>query len=147
MPFNPKANGIMNPLSLTVLVVFLVAGPVVIQQTAVASDNDWPMWRSDSQRSAATTNELPETLEPLWSKKLSRRTQAWDDPLNLDLMTYDRVFEPIVINGRVLVGFNDQNKLVAFDADTGEVRWDGVRRSTGETASCGLGRPSVLLQR
>ncbi len=90
---------------------------------ANAAADDWPMWRFDATRSAASPNKLPEQLNLIWKKSFRPRQQAWDDPLNLDLMTYDRQFEPIVIDGRLLVGFNDQNKLVAFDTDTGDELW------------------------
>lgn len=85
--------------------------------------DDWPMWRYDAQRSAASPNELAEELELLWTKQLGPRSQAWDDPLNLDLMTYDRLFEPIVVDGRLIVGFNDRDKVVAFDTETGDELW------------------------
>lgn len=81
------------------------------------------MWRFDSARSAASPNDLPEQFNLIWKKSFTPRQQAWDDPLNLDLMPYDRQFEPIVMDGRLLMGFNDQNKLVAFNADTGEELW------------------------
>ncbi len=85
---------------------------------------DWPMWRYDAQRTAAASkNRLPETLQPAWSRDFGARQQAWDDPLNNDLMSYDRVFEPIVLDGRLIVGFNDQCKVMALDADSGEAVW------------------------
>lgn len=85
--------------------------------------DDWPMWRFDANRSAASTNSLPDHFNLLWKRKFAARQQAWDDPLNLDLMSYDRQFEPIVLDGRLLMGFNDQNKLVAFDANNGSELW------------------------
>ena len=88
-----------------------------------AGADDWPMWRFDATRSAASTNALPDQFNLIWKRKFTPRQQAWDDPLNLDLMPYDRQFEPIVMDGRLLMGFNDQNKLVAFDADTGAEIW------------------------
>lgn len=81
------------------------------------------MWRFDAGRSASSPNSLPTELGLLWQREFSPRTQAWDDPLNLDLMTYDRSFEPIVKDGRMFLGFNDQNKLVAIDTGTGETLW------------------------
>ncbi len=87
-----------------------------------ASD-DWPMWRHDAQRSGATQNSLPDSLTLLWQHQFAPRVQAWDDPLNLDLMPYDRTFEPIVLDGRMFVGFNDRDKLTAFDARTGQELW------------------------
>lgn len=84
---------------------------------------DWPMWRGDAKRSAAVDNHLPSEFKLQWSRHFTAREQAWDDPLNLDLMTYDRVFEPIVHDGILCIGFNDQDKLVALDAATGATRW------------------------
>ena len=88
-----------------------------------AGGDDWPMWRYDAQRSAASPSSVPAELHVLWTKELGPRTQAWDDPLNLDLMTYDRLLEPIVMDGRLFVGFNDRDKLVAMDSATGKELW------------------------
>ncbi len=93
---------------------------------SVSGSEDWPMWRSDAQRSAASTNKVADSLQPLWQREFSQRQPAWDDPLNLDLMTYDRIFEPIVLDGRMFVGFNDRDKLVALDANTGRELWSFV---------------------
>ncbi|MDX1925348.1 MAG: PQQ-binding-like beta-propeller repeat protein [Pirellulaceae bacterium] len=87
------------------------------------ANDDWPMWRYDAGRSAASPNKVPETLSLLWRVGYGQRQPAWDDPLNLDLMTYDRTFEPIVLDGRVFLGFNDRDKLLALDANTGKELW------------------------
>ncbi len=88
-----------------------------------ATAADWPMWRCDAGRTAASTEQLPADLQLQWTRQFTPRVQAWDDPLNLDLMTYDRVFEPIVMDGRMFVGFNDRDKLSAFDVETGNEVW------------------------
>lgn len=93
---------------------------------AASASDDWPMWRSDAQRTAATGNTVADSLSPLWQREFTPRVPAWDDPLNLDLMTYDRIFEPIVVDGRMFVGFNDQDKLQALDAETGRELWSFV---------------------
>ena len=85
--------------------------------------DNWPMWRYDATRSAASTNTLVDAPQLSWSIDLTPRKQAWDDPLNLDLMTYDRVFEPIVMDGRLFIGFNDTDKLSAFDTNSGQELW------------------------
>ncbi len=85
--------------------------------------DNWPMWRYDAGRSAASPNNVPDELKLLWRADYGQRQQAWDDPLNLDLMTYDRTFEPIVVDGRMFFGFNDQDKLLALDARTGKELW------------------------
>lgn len=84
---------------------------------------DWPMWRCDAARSAVSSEQLPAELKLVWSREFTPRKQAWDDALNLDLMTYDRVFEPVVMGGRLFLSFNDRDKLAAYDVETGRELW------------------------
>lgn len=86
---------------------------------------DWPMWRFDSGRTASGTEELPppQELSPLWERTFSPREMVWDDPLNHDLMPFDRVFEPIVHRGVMVLGFNDRDKVAGYDASTGRLLW------------------------
>ncbi|MDA0285477.1 MAG: PQQ-binding-like beta-propeller repeat protein, partial [Planctomycetota bacterium] len=100
----------------------IFAGVVLYFGMSVRAD-DWPMWRCNAQRTAASSEQLPADLQLLWSRDYGVRQQAWDDPLNNDLMTYDRIFEPIVMDGRMFIGFNDQDKLTALDAQTGAELW------------------------
>lgn len=111
---------------LTFLLPSVVLNVSLLLFAAVGAEpvnEDWPMWRYDAGRSAASPNALPDELSLLWQRDYGRRLPAWDDPLNLDLMTYDRTFEPIVVDGRLFIGFNDRDKLLALDADTGKVLW------------------------
>lgn len=101
----------------------LLCGAMLTFWNSPAVAADWPMWRFDASRSAASSTELPERMVPVWTRVLSARRQVWDDALNLDLMTYDRVFEPIVLDGRMFVGFNDTDQVVAYDAATGRKLW------------------------
>ena len=96
---------------------------IAVQGVDPVKAQDWPMWRYDSQRTAASENQLPNRFDLLWRKSLQPRRQAWDDPLNLDLMTYDRLFEPIVMGDRIFLSFNDRDKIAAFDTATGEESW------------------------
>lgn len=91
--------------------------------TQTRAGENWPMWRGNAARSAAMANSLPDDFDLCWSRHFGTRKQVWDDPLNLDLMTYDQNFEPIVIDGLLCLGFNDQDKLLALDAATGEEKW------------------------
>ncbi|HCN76817.1 MAG TPA: hypothetical protein DIT13_06435, partial [Verrucomicrobiales bacterium] len=84
---------------------------------------DWPQWRFDAGRSAASEERLPEKLTAVWERGYGAREQVWDDPLNHDLMSYDRVFEPVVLGNRMFLGFNDHDKVVALDLDTGAEVW------------------------
>lgn len=99
----------------------VISGLLSLKSTPAGQD--WPMWRGNAARTAAVSNELPAELTTQWLHRYPAREQAWDDPLNLDLMTYDRVFEPIVYGGLVCLGFNDKDKLVAIDIKSGRLRW------------------------
>jgi outer membrane protein assembly factor BamB len=101
----------------------LISAGIVLWSSFATHADDWPMWRGDAQRTASSNETLPAGLRLLWRRDYGPRQQVWDDPLNHDLMTYDRIFEPIVMDGRLFVGFNDQDKLTALDAQTGEELW------------------------
>jgi outer membrane protein assembly factor BamB len=101
--------------------LFLLTFWAVCQQAAWAAD--WPQWRYDAYRSAASPEELPSDLRLEWTRVYSERTQAWDDPLNHDLMSFDKVFEPIVLGDKMFIGFNDRDKVVALDIHTGREAW------------------------
>jgi len=58
-----------------------------------------------------------------WTQNLGKRDQVWDDLLNNDLMTYDKILEPVVYGKRMFVGFNDSDKLVALDTEHGNTLW------------------------
>lgn len=91
--------------------------------TAGAQFHDWPMWRFDYNRSAATPEQLSDNLYPQWQVKYSPRIPVWDDPLNRDLMKFDRIFEPVVADNKIFLGFNDQDKVIALDINTGKELW------------------------
>lgn len=94
-----------------------------VASTCGIASEDWPQWRYDTHRSNASNNSLPSEYSLLWEKRFTPRVQAWDDPLNLDLMTFDKQFEPIVLEGKIYIAFNDESKLMAFDVQTGKTLW------------------------
>jgi outer membrane protein assembly factor BamB len=104
-------------------VIFLFCLLAVAIPGVAAGDSDWPMWRYDAARSASSPSELPKTIQLLWMNQYPARIQVWDDPLNQDLMPYDRVFEPVVSGKTLLLGFNDSDKLAALDTETGNEKW------------------------
>lgn len=101
----------------------LLAGIFSLLLATPCAAADWPMWRHDAGRTAASGEELPSTLHLEWERRYPPRQQAWDDPLNNDLMTYDKVFEPVVLGDRIFIGFNDSDKVVALDLFTGRELW------------------------
>lgn len=107
--------------SVGILVAVAIGAGLVIGVDRASAD--WPMWRYDAGRSAASTESIPTDLTLHWTRHGSQRVQAWDDPLNLDLMDYDRLFEPIVLDGKMFVGYSDRDKVAAFDVQTGRELW------------------------
>ena len=95
----------------------------VVFSPAAAQGADWPQWRCDAGRTAASEASLPAELSLEWVRQYSERVPVWEDPLNRDLMRYDTVFEPVVAGGRMLLGFNDSDKVVALDTRTGRELW------------------------
>lgn len=102
---------------------FLITALLLLLPCSVRAEDDWPMWRYDAGHTAASVNELPDQLSLQWSHDFGAREQVWDDPLNHDLMPYDRIFEPVVKDGRLFVGFNDADKVVAMNLHTGAELW------------------------
>ncbi|XZE20443.1 PQQ-binding-like beta-propeller repeat protein [Pirellulaceae bacterium SH449] len=102
--------------------ILLQAALLATASYSVATE-DWPQWRFDAQRTSASANSLPPELSMLWENRYTPRVQAWDDPLNQDLMTFDKQFEPIAMDGKLFVPFNDECKLVALNLKTGEPVW------------------------
>ncbi|TFG40525.1 MAG: hypothetical protein E4H43_05565, partial [Bacteroidia bacterium] len=94
-----------------------------ISSGAFSQHYDWPMWRYDHNRSASTPEQLADELHLQWQVNYSPRIPVWDDPLNQNLMQFDRIFEPIVAGNKIFLGFNDQDKIVALDLETGEELW------------------------
>ncbi len=104
----------------SILVIFFL---FLIFNSATGQSFDWPMWRYDYNRSASTPEQLSEQLYLQWQVKYSPRNPVWDDPLNQNLMQFDRLFEPIVADNKIFIGFNDQDKVVALDIDSGNEIW------------------------
>ncbi|MEE4285489.1 MAG: PQQ-binding-like beta-propeller repeat protein, partial [Mariniphaga sp.] len=96
---------------------------LLITGFSVCGSTDWPMWRYDYNRSGNTPEQLPEELYLQWQVNYSPREPVWDDPLNRDLMKFDQTFEPVVAGNKLFIGFNDQDKVVALDVDTGTELW------------------------
>lgn len=114
---DPSMTSLLTRCALITAVVLTSANPFDVNA------GDWPMWRYDAGRTAASPETLPDNLQLLWTREGTPRVQAWDDPLNLDLMSYDRLYEPIVMDGLMFVGRSDADKLSAIDVNTGKEVW------------------------
>ena len=81
------------------------------------------MWRYDANRSAATPHKLSDKLHLLWVRDYPQLTQAWENPLNRDLMQFDKVYEPVVQGKTMFVGSSASDRMVALDTETGKEKW------------------------
>ncbi len=102
------------------LTVFLFA---ILSSAGFSQYYDWPVWRYDYNRSASTPEQLADSLHLQWQIRFSPRIPVWDDPLNQNLMQFDRIFEPIVAGNKIFIGFNDQDKVVALEINSGKELW------------------------
>ncbi len=86
----------------------------------IAAGSDWPQWRYDAQRSAASPEDLPAKLAISWQRELPKLTPAWPDQPK---MPFDAVYEPIVVGQQLIVGSSHAGSVTSYDTASGDVRW------------------------
>ncbi|NQT51057.1 PQQ-binding-like beta-propeller repeat protein, partial [bacterium] len=88
--------------------------------TAGALGADWPMWRHDANRSAASPAALPAQLHLQWSRELAPPRPAFpNDPRQC----FDGSVEPVVMGKTVFVPSMVSDSVTALDTESGAVRW------------------------
>ncbi len=111
-------------VSCFVILLFLAGiGWLVFHLMASFRSHDWPMWRYDANRSAESPQRLPRKLYLQWVREYPALEQAWENPLNQDLMQFDKVYEPVVQGKTLFMGSSASDRLVALDTETGEEKW------------------------
>lgn len=88
-------------------------------QSSLCSSEDWPTWRFDNHRGAATSEQLPEQLHLQWSRKLPTLSPAWTD----ERLQFDASYEPIVANGKMFLASPSNHTMSAFDLLSGRREW------------------------
>lgn len=86
--------------------------------TTLTAD-DWPMWRYDAGRTAATPMPMEDQLHVLWSRQLPAARPAFEQ----SRLQFDRHDEPVVLGKRLFVGSSQSDHLTAYDTDTGQQLW------------------------
>ena len=84
---------------------------------------DWPAWRYDAGRTAASPHGLPIDLQLMWMAEYPAPHRAWMEPLNQQRMPFDQCYEPIVVGKTLFFGSSREDCLVALDTDSGQERW------------------------
>jgi len=86
----------------------------------VSAADDWPMWRYDAGRTAASPHSLPENLQLLWTWTLPEPKPAYPNEIQLG---FDVSYEPVVANHTMFVPSMVTDSVTALDTGTGEERW------------------------
>ena len=81
--------------------------------------SDWPMWRRDSGRTAASPGKLAADLSLRWVRHLPPLQPAYHS----ERLQFDAGYEPVVSGGLVIVGSSRDDSVTAFDELTGTERW------------------------
>jgi hypothetical protein len=85
-----------------------------------AAGADWPMWRCDDHRSAASPEDLPAQLHLQWARELPPVVPAWPNEPRLQ---FDTCYEPVVMGKTLFVGSPNDGSVTALDTETGQERW------------------------
>jgi len=98
------------------LALFLVTGLM----TAPVLSGDWPQFRCDAGRTAASPQDLPDNLQLRWTRRLPAPRPAFPHELRL---AYDASYEPVVLGGTMFVPSMVTDSVTALDTETGGQRW------------------------
>ena len=115
-------------------------GPAFGAAEGAADAADWPCYRHDAERSAATKSPLPEKLKELWRTPVTKPAdgplaEAWKARLGSCLTA------PVIAGGMAFVVAADAGQVIALDAATGKPAWKasvGGRVDTPPTIYKGL---------
>ena len=100
--------------------IVIIVALLAVSVSAAVYANDWPTWRHDANRSAATAEQLPEELHLQWTLKLKPLTPAWPEDARLH---FDAHYEPVVAGDTMFVSSSRNHLVTAVDINTGKQRW------------------------
>lgn len=98
------------------LALFILACPLVSESPA----GDWPQFRFDAGRTAASPHELPANLQLCWTRTLPSPRPAFPGEVRL---AYDASYEPVVLGRTMFVPSMVTDTVTALDTATGVERW------------------------
>jgi len=93
---------------------------VAFLPTAEVLAGDWPQFRYDVGRTAASPHELPANLQLRWTRVLPAPRPAFPHQLRL---AYDASYEPVVLGRTMFVPSMVTDSVTALDTETGNERW------------------------
>ncbi len=107
-----KAHSLFKPLCLTLL--------VTTWSVPFVRADDWPQFRHDANRSAASAEQLPETLHLQWVHEFPAPQPAFPSEVRL---RFDAGYEPVVLGNLMFVPSMVSDSVTALDTETGQPRW------------------------
>ncbi|TVS20336.1 MAG: hypothetical protein EA424_04530 [Planctomycetaceae bacterium] len=81
---------------------------------------DWPQFRYDAGRTAASPHSLPDQLKLRWTRALPAPRPAYPNEIRL---AFDASYEPVVLGDTMFVPSMVTDSVTALDTGTGEERW------------------------
>lgn len=81
---------------------------------------DWPMWRYNSGRNAASPQQLPAKLSLQWTRYYEAPQAAWPEDARL---MFDAAYEPVVMGSTLFLASGQNDSVTAIDTRTGKQLW------------------------
>jgi outer membrane protein assembly factor BamB len=101
--------------------LFAVTVFLLLSSPKPAVCGDWPMWRYNARRGAATPDALPEQIHLQWVRELSKQRTAW--PATQTKLQFDRSYEPVVMGRQLFVGSTVNDSITAYSTESGDQLW------------------------
>ncbi len=100
--------------------VTATAAVVLLSAAVPAFGSDWPMWRYDATRSAASPQALTTPMYVQWVRELLPPDMAWLDQSRLK---FDVSYEPVVAGTRIFVPSMVDDSVTAYSTADGSELW------------------------
>ena len=98
-----------------------IAGTWLLLASVAQAGENWPTWRYDTNRTAASPHELPPDLNLLWKRELPEPRPSFpNDPR----MCADRSYEPVAADDLLFVPSMIEDSVTAYHADDGAIAWE-----------------------
>ncbi len=97
-----------------------VLAAVVCLLSPPARAGDWPQFRCDAGRTAASPHALPAALQLRWTRTLPAPRPAFPGEIRL---AFDASYEPVVLGDTMFVPSMVTDCVTALDVETGAERW------------------------
>lgn len=94
---------------------------VLLVSCILAQGTDWPTHRHDAARSACVDAALPTVLKPSWKRAFPRHQVAFP---NEPRQQFDMSYEPVCMDGILVVGSPVDGGIRAYSAETGALLWE-----------------------